>query len=383
MGRDPDRWSDLPEKLGALASVARGQGLDTLVLRDPANLTWLLGGRVNVPQTLDSACLDVVVDCTTPPRITVVTNAIESPRLRDTELAGLDATWDVVAWWDSRDPRLPRGRHVGSDRPLGDAVPVAGDLALLRRRLTGRQRRLFRAVCRDAASAATAAAAGLTPSTTEYQAAGLLARELLDRELDPIVLLVGGAARLDAHRHPLPTGDPLGARGMLVACARRHGLVASVTRIVSFDALGPGERDAYERLLHVEEAFLDASRGRSPTGRRRCRRHRRIPLAGLRPERVAPPPPGRLQRVPTARVPRLRGQRRRHHRRRRPGVEPERCRLEGRGLDPRRGHRSGDPGPRRRLADREGRWTDFGRTSSSLDLRTHLTTNTTRQGAPS
>ncbi len=260
MVADPDRWADLPEKLAALVSVARSRDLDTLVLRDPANLTWLLGARVNVPQTLDTACLDVVVDCATTPRITVVTNAIESPRLRDTELAGLDATWDVVAWWDGRDPRLPRGPTVGSDRPLGDAVPVAGDLALLRRRLTARQRRLLREVCGDAAAAATAAVAGLTPATTEYQAAGLLARELLDRELDPIVLLVGGAPRLDAHRHPLPTGDLLGDRGMLVACARRHGLVASVTRIVSFEPLGSDERDAYERLLNVEQAFLDASR---------------------------------------------------------------------------------------------------------------------------
>ena len=266
MASDPDRWADLPEKLAALASVARERGLDTLVLRDPANLTWLLGGRVNVPQTLDTACLDVVVDCAGQPRITVVTNAIEAPRLCDTELAGLDAEWDVVAWWEGRDPRLPRGRTVGSDRPLQDSVPVASDLALLRRRLTVRQRRLLRAVCGDAAAAATAAAAGLTPATMEYQAAGLLARELLDRELDPIVLLVGGARRLDAHRHPLPTGESLGVRGMLVACARRYGLVASVTRIVSFDPLGSDERDAYERLLHVEEAFLDASRAGARLG---------------------------------------------------------------------------------------------------------------------
>ena len=99
MAADTDRWADLPEKVAELATVARDRGLDTLVLRDPANLTWLLGGRVNVPQTLDTACLDVVLDCVSRPRITLVTNAIEAPRLRDTELAGLDATWDVVPWW--------------------------------------------------------------------------------------------------------------------------------------------------------------------------------------------------------------------------------------------------------------------------------------------
>lgn len=260
MDTDTDRWADLPEKLTALTSVARGQGVDTLVLRDPANLTWLLGGRVNVPQTLEAACLDVVVDVSGRPRITVVTNAIEAPRLRDTELAGLDAGWDVVAWWEARDPRLPHGAPVGSDKPTPDSVAVDRELARLRRHLTERQRGLLRDVCRDSTAAAGATAKGLTPTTTEYQAAGLLARELLDRGVDPIVLLVGGERRLDAHRHPLPTHAPLGGRGMLVACGRRQGLVASVTRIVSFAPLRPEERDAYERLLLVEQAFLDASR---------------------------------------------------------------------------------------------------------------------------
>ena len=263
MAADPERWSDLPEKLAALAAVARDRGVDTLVLRDPANLTWLLGGRVNVPQTLDAACLDVVVDVTgdveVAPRITIVTNAIEAPRLRDTELAGVDATWEVVPWWEGRDPQLPRGDRVGSDRPLSGSMPAAAELARLRRRLTTRQRRLLREVCADTAAAASATATGLTPTTTEYEAAGLLARELLDREVDPIVLLVGGETRLDAHRHPLPTGASLGGRGMLVACGRRHGLIASVTRIVSFTPLEPSQRDAYERLLAVEQAFLDAS----------------------------------------------------------------------------------------------------------------------------
>jgi Xaa-Pro aminopeptidase len=260
MAAEPDRWEDVPEKLAALASVAREREVDTLVLREPANLTWLLGGRVNVPQTLDTACLDVVVDLVGTPRITIVTNAIEAPRLRDTELAGIDAAWDVVAWWEGRDGRLPRGDRVASDRPLPGSVSAAPELARLRRRLTARQRRLLREVCADTAVAASATAAGLTPTTTEYQAAGLLARELLDRELDPVVLLVGGEGRLDAHRHPLPTGGSLGGRGMLVACGRRHGLVASVTRIVSFVPLEHRQRDAYERLLAVEQAFLDASR---------------------------------------------------------------------------------------------------------------------------
>lgn len=261
MAADADRWSDLTEKLAALALSARERGVHAVVLRDPANLTWLLGCRVNVPQTLDSACLDVVVHDTARPRVTIVTNAIEAPRLRDTELADLDADWDVVPWWESRDPRLPSGAGVGSDRPQprSGSVSVAAELATLRRHLTDRQRRLLRQVCADAAAAATATVPRLSPSTSEYAAAGAFSQVLLDRELDPVVLLVAGEPRLDAHRHPLPTSSQLGRRGMLVACARRHGLIASVTRVVSFSALTVEERDAYQRLLGVEQVFLDAS----------------------------------------------------------------------------------------------------------------------------
>ncbi len=255
-----DRWADLPEKVDRLLALASRHDLHTVVLRDPTNLGWLLGCRVNVPQTLDTACLDVVVDLsTTPPRVDIVTNAIEAPRLRDTELAGLDAQWGVVPWWASRDDQLPRGGGVGSDRPLPGSVPLANDLSVLRRSLTGSQRHLLRAVCHDSAAAASAAAQRLSPVMTEYEAAAVLAMELLTRELDPIVLMVGGQARLQVHRHPLPTSKPLGRKAMMVACGRRHGLVSSITRIVSFDPLTSVEEEAYRRLLHVEEAFLDAS----------------------------------------------------------------------------------------------------------------------------
>lgn len=262
-----DRWTDLDAHLQHLADLARRYAVSGLVLRKPATLTWLLGARVHVPQTLDSACLDVMVDLTTAePRVTVVTNAIEAPRLRDTELAGFPGEWLVVPWWESRDPMLPSGPDVGSDWPANGSVDLDAELTALRRQLTGRQQQQLRSLCRDTAEAATATAGLLAPTTTEYAAAGLFSRELLAREIDPIVLLVGGEHRMASHRHPLPTGSQLGSRGMLVACGRRHGLVSAVTRIVSFTPLATAQRAAYARLLNVEQAFLDATRAGARLG---------------------------------------------------------------------------------------------------------------------
>jgi antitoxin VapB len=252
---------DLTEELTRLAAVADAHGVTTLVLREPATLAWLFGARVHVPQTLDTACFDAIVDCAAPwPRVTVVTNTIEAPRLRDTELAGIDVDWCVLPWWEPRDQALPRGGTVGADRPLEGAVLIAGELAAARRVLTRGRQSLLREVCADAAAAATATAQLISPTTTEYEAAGVLAHQLLDRALDPIVLLVAGHDRIAPHRHPLPTTAPVGRRAMLVCCARRHGLVASVTRTVAFGELAAHERAGYDRLLGVEQSFLDATR---------------------------------------------------------------------------------------------------------------------------
>ena len=260
MGGDTGRWDDLPVKLDRLAAVAAAAGAHTLVLSEPATLTWLLGCRVNVPQTLDTACLDAVLTFgNAVPRITIVTNRIEAPRLQDTELAGLEADWTVLDWWASRPAQLPTGAQVAGDREAAGRLPLAGQIAVARRQLTGRQSHLLAAVCGDTAAAATAAAAQLRPTDSEYHAAALFARELVERRLDPIVLMVAGAQRMPDHRHPLPTAAALGGRAMLVACGRRDGLVASVTRIVSFTPVSAGDRRRYLDLLHVEQAFLDAT----------------------------------------------------------------------------------------------------------------------------
>ncbi|MGI8882193.1 MAG: M24 family metallopeptidase [Jatrophihabitans sp.] len=168
--------AELAEQLQPLAELARAHGLDEIVLREPATLSWLFGARWNVPHTLDSACFDVVLELSAAPVVRIVTNAIEAPRLADTD-----------------------------------------------------------------------------------QAAALLAGELLDRGIEPVCLFVAGGERMGRHRHPLPTSGALGARASLVCCARRHGLIASVTRIVCFGSPGAASLERYRRLLDVEAAFLDAT----------------------------------------------------------------------------------------------------------------------------
>ncbi|WP_160160817.1 Xaa-Pro peptidase family protein [Actinomadura sp. K4S16] len=256
MAPDPD----FAERLRRLKHLAARRGVDTLVLREPATISWLTGGRSHVPQTLDTSCADIIVDVRGEPAAMVVVNAIEAPRLRDTEFADLPLAWTTVPWWEDRTGSLPVGRTVGSDRPGAASVNLSGDLAALRRELTPYQAGLLGGVCADAAEATTAAALRVRPGMTEYAAAATLTDELLSRGLDPIALFVAADRRAAVHRHPLPTMTIIGERVMLVCCARRSGLVSSVTRIRCFRPPSAAEQSAYRRLLDVEAAFLNASR---------------------------------------------------------------------------------------------------------------------------
>ena len=75
--------------LETLAALAERRDVDTLLIREPAAIAWLLGCRYHVPNTLDTACLDIIVTGlrSGAPTISVVSNAIEAPRLAETELS--------------------------------------------------------------------------------------------------------------------------------------------------------------------------------------------------------------------------------------------------------------------------------------------------------
>jgi antitoxin VapB len=77
-------------------------------------------------------------------------------------------------------------------------------------------------------------------------------------------VLVAGAERQPVHRHPLPTGAPLGRHALLAVTAERHGLFVSTTRLVSFGPPPPRLVELMEACAGVDAAVLRASRpGRS------------------------------------------------------------------------------------------------------------------------
>lgn len=234
------------------------EGLEAIVLRRPGNAAWYSGGgRTHILAVQEAGVAAIVVRRDGDEVVTAVN---EAPRLEAEELGGLGATFTVLPWNADATEALPAGQDVGVDGDLPGRRDVSPLVEAARRSLTDAELDRYLALGRDTAEALTDACRTAEPSWSEHDLAALTAAGLLQRGADPVVLLVAGEPRLPNHRHPLPTGERLGALAMVVACARRGGLIASLTRFVSFGGLAPDLTEAYERLLRVDVAFNAATR---------------------------------------------------------------------------------------------------------------------------
>lgn len=244
------------EKRARIKALLESKNLDAVVLKKGANIAWIIGGRAHIPTTLELACMDVIVYRD---RIVVVTNKIEAPRLEAEELSG-DEELIVINWFEGREAQLPKRERIGVDGAENDRVNLQSDIETLRRSLNDYEINRFRDIGRDAAEALGEAMLDIESEMSEVEVAGEIAEELWERDLEPVVLLVAGESRIKQFRHPLPTTKPIGSIAMGVICARRKGLIASVTRLVHFGEASTQLNETYLRLLNVEAAFLDGTK---------------------------------------------------------------------------------------------------------------------------
>jgi Xaa-Pro aminopeptidase len=238
------------ERLAKVRELARQKGLEQIVIRKNPNLAWLIGGRVHVPLTLDLACLDLIVQ---DQRVFAVTNAIEAPRLIAEELP---SEIEVIAinWWEGRDGKLPVGDQVGTDQPGNGRVDLSVEIEILRQSLVHEDVERFKKICSDAAIALGSAVKECSNTDLEIDVAAKIASALWQRNLELVFIGVAGAERVRKFRHPLPTDSVVGNRVVASICARRKGLIASVTRIVTF---ADDDIASYENILKVEAEILD------------------------------------------------------------------------------------------------------------------------------
>ena len=258
--------AEFAEKLALVRAGLASGHLAAVRLRGSDWFAWLsCGGSSVVDSSSEEGVAEVLV---TPSDVVVLADRIDAARLRQEELAPrvpdlpvVELPWaDTGARETAARQYLDGGSRVASDRPRPGEQPLPAELVDARLRLTQPEIERFRSVGADAAQALSTALRSARPELTESELAALTAAALIDRTLWPVVILVGGARRLPLYRHPVPRpGEAIGEHAMVVACARRDGLVANLTRFVYFRSPGAADWAAHRAVARVEAAAFDAS----------------------------------------------------------------------------------------------------------------------------
>jgi Xaa-Pro aminopeptidase len=249
----------------ALAQAAGG-GAGAIRLRGADWFAWATaGGDGTVAQAAaqdtDDGSAEVLV---TRDEACILTDEAEAERLRGEQLPD-GFTFHIAPW---AEPALHHtyalgaagGGPVLSDRPRADEQPLPASLRLRRMVLGTAEQARYRALGRDAAEAVSEALRAARTDWLETDLAAAAAHALWRRGIVPTLVLAAGERRLPLFRHPVPAREPLGRRALLSVGARRHGLVAGLTRMVAFAPQADDERNAVDALLRVEATGLDAAR---------------------------------------------------------------------------------------------------------------------------
>jgi Xaa-Pro aminopeptidase len=261
---------EIEEKLERLVRLIAGEGLAGVLINSQPNFAWLTAGGTNgIDHSREPGAGTLLVR--RDGRRFVLASRIEMARLTSEQLRGQEYEPVDYPWEDEKaNPSLVADLArslvtdqlpLGSDLALGSMVRVFDTaIARLRYKLTAAEVDRFKALGRDAGEAIGKMARSLTPGLTEREVARQATSALANIGADSVVTLVAADDRLRKFRHPTPTGLHWEKTLMVVVCARRGGLIASVTRIVCAGSVPDSLKQLTRATAGVKAKLLEATK---------------------------------------------------------------------------------------------------------------------------
>lgn len=237
-----DKHAEIAEKTERLTRMLSAEGLGGVVLVAQPNFAWLTaGGNNGIDTSREQGACALVVGADG--KRYVLASRIEMARMLAEELAGTDFEPVEFEWAEEKaQPTFLAdlaAKVVGGSAPLGSDLPLSasmksidGVVSRCRYQLTSPELERYRQLGHDAGEVMGAVAKSLTPGLTENAIARCVTDALAARGMRSVVTLVAADERIAKFRHPVPTEKSWERVVMLVSCARRRGLVASLSRIV-------------------------------------------------------------------------------------------------------------------------------------------------------
>jgi len=253
---------ELNTKLAQVRALLKAQRADAALLGLQPNFSWLAcGGEAHIPLNSNLSFGQLVV---TARGFYLLANRIEMRCLQDEVVKDLGAQPLLWEWHDNASGLKALRQVADPKRMLSDCGdwgtrPRPELFAPLHYSLQAVEVKRFRALGKSAEAALNETCQNLQPGQTEFQIAGVLAERCWARNLTPIVVLVATDERIRNYRHPRPTAKRLRRFAEVVLCARQHGLIVALTRLVHFGPLAKELRRRHDAVCAVDTELHLAS----------------------------------------------------------------------------------------------------------------------------
>lgn len=257
--------TELIEKTDRLAAMLTEEGLDGVLLNAQHNFAWLSGGGSNgVDLSRETGVASLLV--TRDARRYLIANNIEMPRMLAEEVSASDFEPLEFAWQDGG--RLTRlageaagGANIASDLDwINGTAPIEHKVASCRYQLTAAEIRRYRELGRDAGVAVMDVVSDLKPGLAELEIAERVRHRLAADGMNSVVTLVAADERIGRYRHPVPTSTPWSKTLLIVTCAKRGGLIANLSRVISAGTPSEDLITRTEAAAYVNSVLLNATR---------------------------------------------------------------------------------------------------------------------------
>jgi Xaa-Pro dipeptidase len=255
------RSFELNEKYGRLGAFLDRNKLEAILLSRHENIAWITAGQVEARVALGTETAVTSLLITRSGLHYYLAPANEAPRLADEEFAGLGYEPVVYPWHESPAPLL---RELAGDSALGSDTPAPGtthvNLTALRAPLLQPEIDRFTTLARETADVTASVLESLQPGISEAEMTARTAAALLELGITPTVLLMAVDDRIRKYKHAVPRSGTLERYGMINLCARRQGLVVSITRFVHFGPVPEDLAASFTAAARIHSELLNATR---------------------------------------------------------------------------------------------------------------------------
>ena len=262
--------SELEVKTNRLIGMLETEHLDAVLLNAQHNFAWLTGGGSNgVDLSRESGVASLLI--TRSGKRYLLANTIETQRMLTEELPS--GTFDPIeySWQNEKENTglviekansvLQKGAKLGSDVLIDGSVPVVEQkVAACRYELTPEEIGRYKLLGQDAGTILRNVLNKVSPGNTELEIAELMRADMASVGISSVVTLVAADERIAAYRHPIPTSKKLKDMVMLVTCAKRDGLIVSLTRLACWDTVPAELADKIEATAYVNARLLASTR---------------------------------------------------------------------------------------------------------------------------